>query len=145
MKPWSKLAAVLACALALACAPEAPKPSEAPAPEITRINGADLVLQAPEAGARLASPFQVTGTAPGTWYFEAVFHAELVTADGVVLDEAPAQAQGDWMTVEQVPFAAEFAFDVAADTPATIVLREDMQEEGPSREVRIPVVLAPSP
>jgi hypothetical protein len=92
----------------------------------------------------VASPLVVEGAAPGDWYFEAQFPAKLVGADGTVLAEAPALAQSDWMTEAPVPYRAEFSFNVTQDTPATLVLQEDMPADNASpRETSIPVVLVP--
>ncbi len=96
------------------------------------------------AGARVTSPLSVDGAAPGDWYFEAQFPAKLVGADGTVLAEAPAMTRGDVITEAPVPFHAELQFNVTQDTPATLVLQEDMPADNANpREVTIPVVLAP--
>ncbi|MBK8545595.1 MAG: hypothetical protein IPL62_19945 [Caulobacteraceae bacterium] len=94
--------------------------------------------------ARVTSPFVVEGLAPGDWYFEAQFVAKLVGADGAVIAEAPARAQSDWMTEAPVRYRAEFTFNVTQDTPATLVLQEDMPADNTSpREITIPVMLVP--
>ena len=109
---------------------------------------APIVTQ-PQAGARVTSPLRVEGTAPGPWFFEAVFPAALVV-DGRVVAEAPAQAQSDWMTEGRVPFLAELTFETSREQRAELVLTEDMPrhdaqgEELPLREIRIPLVLAPT-
>lgn len=140
---------VILAALALAaCSPqkaaEPEKPAETPAAEAPRTALASVTT--PLFGARVESPIMVTGVAPGDWYFEAQFAASLVGADGKVIAEAPARAQTDWTAPGPKNFAADLEFTVTADTPATIVLREDMPpEDGPTREVRVPVVLTASP
>ncbi|WP_395644647.1 Gmad2 immunoglobulin-like domain-containing protein [Terricaulis sp.] len=97
------------------------------------------------AGARLTSPATLTGIAPKDWYFEAQFPVMLVGADGRVIAEGPARAQSDWTAPNNDPirFQSELTFSVAHDTPATLVLQEDMPgEDAPARETRIPVVLS---
>lgn len=134
-----------ACAIALgACSQPAPAPqTETPATsESTASPG--VVVDALAPGARVTSPFFVEGTAPGDWYFEAQFAAKLTGADGAVIAEAPARAQSDWMTEAPVRYRAEFTFNITQETPATLVLQEDMPADNAHpREVRIPVVLAP--
>jgi hypothetical protein len=104
-----------------------------------------VIVTSPTANARVTSPLIVEGTAPGDWYFEAQFPAELIGAGGAVLAEAPARAQDDWMTEAPVRYRAELAFNVTQETPATLVLQEDMPADNASpREVRVPVVLAPA-
>lgn len=135
------LAAICAAAL-LACS----QPQPAEAPETAEASGVtDVIITTPSSGARVTSPVVVEGTAPGDWYFEAQFVGQLRAADGSVLAEAPARAQEDWMTEAPVPYRAEFAFNVTQDTPATIVLQEDMPaDETQPRAVTIPVVLIPA-
>ena len=127
-----------------ACSPSAP-PAEAPAPATTEAAPAPSVsVDSLAAGARVSSPFVVEGSAPGDWYFEAQFAAKLVGANGDVIAEAPARAQSDWMTEAPVRYRAEFTFNVTQDTPATLVLQEDMPADNARpREVTIPVVLVP--
>ncbi|MEQ1809518.1 MAG: Gmad2 immunoglobulin-like domain-containing protein [Terricaulis sp.] len=136
------------CALALAaCSQPQPAPAPAPGTPATTAETAaatEVTTDALISGARVTSPFVVEGSAPGDWYFEAQFVAKLVGADGVVIAEAPARAQSDWMTEAPVRYRAEFTFAVTQDTPATLVLQEDMPADNASpREVTIPVVLVP--
>ena len=138
--------ALALCAALCACSPVPPAktPAEAAAPAVAMPAGFRLDNLA--SGARLTSPAKITGVAPNDWYFEAVFQARLIGADGKVIAEAPAQAQTDWTTPGPVPFAATFAFDVPADTPATLMLAEDMyggeDHPGSTKVMTIPVVLA---
>ena len=113
--------------------------------KIQRSAGADDIrIEAPEPDARIASPLIASGTANNTWYFEAVFPARLMAADGTMIAEAPAIAASDWMTPGDVPFNVEMAFTVEEETHATLVLEEDMPGENREpRQVRIPVVLLP--
>lgn len=151
-----KLGLAFAALLALAaCSPAATRTaSTATTAAAAQFNNADgVTIEAPETGARVTSPLVATGVAPANWYFEAQFQAKLVGADGVVIAEAPAMSQEDWTNGNPAhPFRAELAFNVTSDTPATLVLREDMpdaerdldpgQTPQPTREVLIPVVLA---
>ena len=133
----------LPCAAALAlaaCSPPAQAPSDAPeTAEVT------IVVTAPTRGARVTSPLRVEGTAPGDWFFEAVFPIKLRGANGEVIAEAPAQAQRDYITEQPVPYVGEIQFEVTEETQATLVLEEDMPSGLPGeREISIPVVLVPS-
>ncbi|MEQ1816961.1 MAG: Gmad2 immunoglobulin-like domain-containing protein, partial [Terricaulis sp.] len=127
-----------------ACSPPAP-PAETPPPATTdEAATPGVVIDSLQAGARVTSPFAVEGAAPGDWYFEAQFAAKLVGADGATIAEAPARAQSDWMTEAPVRYRAEFTFAVTQETPATLVLQEDMPADNAHpREVTIPVVLVP--
>jgi len=59
----------------------------------------------------IKSPLTVTGRARGNWFFEASFPLELLSQDNQVLAQNHAQAEGDWMTTDLVPFIAELQFE----------------------------------
>lgn len=137
-------AAVCVFALAACSPPQAAAPETETAATSEAAAPAGAVVDGLAAGARVTSPFVVEGTAPGDWYFEAQFAAKLVDPSGAVIAEAPARAQSDWMTEAPVRYRAEFAFTVTRDTPAMLVLQEDMPADNAApREVTIPVVLVP--
>ncbi len=69
-----------------------------------------LVVTLPSKNSVISSPLKVTGTAPGTWYFEASFPIVLVNWDGLIIAQGYATAQTDWMTPEQVPFDGTIEF-----------------------------------
>jgi hypothetical protein len=69
-----------------------------------------VVLTSPLAGASITSPVTITGRARGTWFFEASFPVNIVDWDGLIIGQGIAQAQGDWMTSEYVPFTATITF-----------------------------------
>jgi Immunoglobulin-like domain of bacterial spore germination len=131
-------------ALASACSPApAPSANSTAPPSAVAANPNGIEVTAPLANARVIGPVRVTGVAPNDWYFEGVFDAKLIGADGAVLAEAPATGQTAWTTPGPVPFIAEFTVSVAKDQTATIVLTEDATGEKPKlREVRIPITLA---
>ncbi|TSC79968.1 MAG: hypothetical protein G01um101425_445 [Candidatus Peregrinibacteria bacterium Gr01-1014_25] len=104
----------------------------------------NIRVHAPTANAPVSSPLTVTGEARGTWYFEASFPVKLLDAEGQIIASAPAQAQGEWMTEEFVPFSATLTFG-ARDQDATLVLEKDNPSGLPEHaaQVTIPVSLAP--
>lgn len=127
----------------------APAQTPAPAPAAAKAPEEMAMVTWPLAGMRMTSPLRVEGTAPGPWFFEAVVPVTLVV-NGQVIAEAPGQAQRDWMTTQRVPFLAEVAFTVTAETEAELVVAQDMPgfdddgNELPALEVRIPLLLAPA-
>lgn len=143
---------VIAAGLLAACTPPASTntPTATTAPAVAQAADSSAIhVTGPAANARVTSPLVATGDAPANWFFEAQFHAELVGADGKTIAEAPAMALDDWTNGKPAhAFRAEIPFSVAADTPATLLLREDMPPDAdhpdprPTRETRIPVTLA---
>jgi len=106
------------------------------------IDYADLIqVDAPQAGAVVTSPLIVRGKARGTWYFEASFPVRLLDANGVELAVVPAQAQGDWMTTEFVPFEVTLTFAPPATKTGTLILQNDNPSGLPenAKEIRIKV------
>lgn len=87
------------------------------------------------------SPFVVRGEARGTWYFEASFPVRLLDANGRELTAVPAQAQGEWMTENFVPFEAKLEFEMPATATGTLVLQKDNPSGLPEQaaEIRIPL------
>lgn len=71
----------------------------------------DLIrVDAPLPESVVSSPLVVRGAARGNWFFEASFPVVLTDWDGRIIAEGLAQAEGDWMTSEYVPFTAELSF-----------------------------------
>lgn len=105
-------------------------------------NFADLIqVGAPQSNALVTSPLVVTGRARGPWYFEASFPVRLFDANGRELAVTPAQAQGEWMTENFVPFRATLTFSPPATLTGTLVLHNDNPSGLPEndKEIRIPV------
>lgn len=119
---------------------------EVPAPE------GEISISGVTAGARVSSPLVVEGFVKSDWVFEGQFPAR-IEVDGKTIAEAPARHDlpADGSYPDPTKFRAELVFDVAADTPATLVLQEDMPQPvepdsdvaGPARTLRVPLTLAP--
>lgn len=100
---------------------------ELPAPEPTYDNAsADMIrVENPTPGAVVGKSFVVTGEARGGWYFEASFPVEVRDPNGNILAQGPAQAEGEWMTTNFVPFSAPLTIPASYIGPATLILRND--------------------
>ena len=97
----------------------------------------------PQVGATISSPLDIAGQARGTWYFEATFPYELDAADGTVLAQGPAQAQGDWTTTDFVPFLATIDFPAQpSGSKGVLKLKKDNPSGDPSKDdvLLIPIV-----
>ncbi len=98
-----------------------------PAEPVSRYK--DLIaVSLPPANGMVASPMTVRGEARGQWYFEASFPITVVDWDGVIIGEGYAEAQGDWMTTEYVPFEGTITFTVPKDTPyrrGAVIFKKD--------------------
>lgn len=106
-------------------------------------DGAEMIrVMTPHVGEEIVSPLRVTGLARGTWYFEASFSVKVVGADEKVLGIGVAQAQGNWMTDEFVPFLGEIYFDPVNEKIGFVIFEKDNPSGMPEKaaSVRIPVM-----
>lgn len=122
-------------------------PAQVPADTTTApTNTADLIrVTAPLPDDVIRSPVTVAGEARGNWYFEASFPVILLDANGDTLAVKPAQAQGEWMTENLVPFSIALDFTAPATPTGTVVLKKDNASGLPEHdaELRIPVRFKP--
>lgn len=98
-------------------------------------------VDSPLPGATISSPLVVRGEARGQWYFEADFPVRLLDATGRELAVVPAQAQGEWMTTDFVPFEALLNFATSTTDTGFLVLEKSNPSGLPENadEVRVPV------
>jgi hypothetical protein len=86
-------------------------------------------------------PLTITGKARGSWYFEGSFPVKLLDASGSVIAQSPAQAEGNWMTEDFVPFKATLNFDLPGSWTGTLLIQNDNPSGLPqnTKEIRIPI------
>lgn len=103
------------------------EPVTTSAPKITYIksNSNMINVELPFPGAVVGKNFSVIGKARGTWFFEASFPVKIVGKNGEILAHQPAQAQGEWMTPDFVPFRTDIKIRETYIGPATIILEKD--------------------
>lgn len=108
----------------------------------------DLIrLESPRPNELVASPLVIKGEARGNWFFEASFPVLLKDSQGEIIAQAPAQAKGDWMTTEFVPFEATLIFFPAVCTGTAypcsaegmLVLRKDNPSGLPERDDQLTI------
>jgi hypothetical protein len=136
--------------------PPVPETSTIPLPQTTEITPPPstlgtttdaeslmITVSAPLPNTKVTSPLQVTGSARGMWYFEASFPIRLVDAKGNIILQTHAQAQGEWMTENFVPFTSTLTWSSTSTTATSGVLI--FMRDNPSglpendAEVRIPI------
>lgn len=100
-----------------------------------------IAVDAPRPNEIVKSPLTITGKARGAWYFEASFPVKIVDVNNNLLGQIPAQAQGDWMTEDFVPFRATIEFSAPATATGSLLLKNDnpsgLQED--NKRLIIPV------
>lgn len=119
----------------------ATQPVPAPDPYGPEAKADMIVVDSPAAGAFVQSPLTVTGKARGVWYFEASFPVQVLDGNGNVLASGPAQAQGEWMTEDFVPFKITLNFAAPGTAGGTLVLKKDNPSGLPEHddELRLPI------
>lgn len=114
-----------------------------PVVERTPVNpNSQITVTSPQPNESVASPLTITGQARGSWYFEASFPVKLVDANGNILDQQPAQAQGEWMTTEFVPFEVTLTFARPATSTGTLILEKDNPSGLPENDNRLEIPIS---
>lgn len=95
----------------------------------------------PSPNAEIESPVTVRGEARGQWFFEASFPLYVVNANGERIGEGYAEAEGEWMTTEFVPFVGTVVVTNPVTTTGTLVLEKANPSGLPEHasEIQIPV------
>jgi hypothetical protein len=102
--------------------PDITSPTPPPAPD----PHADLIrVTSPAPNSLVTSPLTITGEARGNWYFEASFPVKLLDANGTEIAAHYAEAQGEWMTTEFVPFSSTLTFTPPSTPTGTLRLEKD--------------------
>ena len=103
-----------------------------------------IVVTTPLPQSQVSSPLIIKGKARGNWYFEGSFPVTLVDGQGTVLAQAPATAQGDWMTTEYVPFTLSLSYTAPlSPTQGYVILKKDNPSGEPQfdDQLSIPVTI----
>ena len=107
----------------------------------------DLIrIDNPRPNQKVTSPLAISGQARGYWFFRAVFPVKLLDKNRQVIAASSAQAQGEWMTDEFVPFKAVIEFNVATGEQGFLVLEKDNPSDLSENadELVVPVVFGES-
>lgn len=79
----------------------------------------------------------VSGEARGTWYFEASFPVEVLVGTTTIATGV-AEAQGDWMTEDFVPFEVEIEYgNEYSGEAAAIILKKDNPSGLPENDAQL--------
>jgi len=104
-----------------------------------------IQITSPQPGETVTSPLIVKGKARGTWYFEASFPVFVTDWDGKIIGEGHAEASGDWMTTEFVPYVATITFAVDPQVYSkrgSLILQKDNPSGMPENDdaIEIPIM-----
>jgi hypothetical protein len=102
----------------------------------------DLIkLDSPRPNQVVTSPLEISGTARGTWFFEASFPVYLYDSAGNQLAGGVATAQSEWTTDDFVPFTTTLSFTAPKEGVGELVLQKDNPSGLPEYDdaLRVPV------
>ncbi len=102
----------------------------------------DLIkIDNPRPNQIIESPLFIKGEARGNWYFEADFPVKLFDDNSFLLGVTPAQALGNWMTEDFVPFSTTLPFAVPSTPKGRLILEKDNPSGLPeyADELTVPV------
>jgi len=107
--------------------------------ELEKINF--IQITKPRPNETIQSPLEIKGEARGYWFFEADFPVKLLDENGELIAGGIAQAQGEWMTEDFVPFKAALEFGVPKTDKGILILEKDNPSGLPENadELRVPV------
>ena len=113
--------------------------NETTSPAITYTNASEdlIVVELPFPGAVVGKEFSVVGKARGNWFFEASFPVYVMDQNGKKLAVGIAQAEGDWMTTDFVPFKADIKVPDSYIGLATLVLDKDNASGLPEHDASV--------
>ncbi|OGZ24903.1 MAG: hypothetical protein A2896_02125 [Candidatus Nealsonbacteria bacterium RIFCSPLOWO2_01_FULL_43_32] len=109
---------------------------------------ADLIrVISPKDNAVVQNPLEIKGEARGYWFFEASFPVKIFDDNGFLLGVKAAQALGEWMTEDFVPYQASIPFAAPSTPKGKIVLEKDNPSGLPEHddELVVPVVFKDAP
>lgn len=97
----------------------------------------------PAQNATVSHSFEIAGTAPNQWFFEAVFPIQVRDPNDDLIGTSRGKAQGDWTQPGLVTFTSQITVDASYEGPATLILLKDNPSGDPenSDEVTIPVTI----
>src|SRR4030042_1357824 len=86
----------------------------------------DLIkISNPRPNQTIGNPILINGEARGFWFFEASFPVKIFDENDFLLGIVPAQALGEWMTEDFVPFSATLSFSAPSTQKGKLVLEKD--------------------
>ncbi len=94
-----------------------------------------IQVAAPVPGALVSSPVSFSGKARGPWYFEGSFPVTVRASDGSAIGSGIAEAKGEWMTLEFVPFTGAVSFTKTPTATGTLVFHKENPSGDPALDL----------
>lgn len=108
-------------------------------PTPTPLQSDNITVTSPRPNQVVSSPLNISGQARGTWFFEATAPVGLIDANGNNLATGFITAQGDWMTVNFVPFTGTLSFPSPATNNGQLILERSNPSGLPENDEQITI------
>lgn len=89
------------------------------------IGNDEIQIITPRQNSEISSPLHVTGSAKGTWFFEASFPVQVYDSDLKLLGYGIVSAKDDWMTENFVPFSGDISFEDSKISSGWVRFKKD--------------------
>lgn len=93
--------------------------------EYTSLKGVKIFAYNPLTDDTIETGVSVVGSVPGSWSFEASFPVKLLNSQGDTVAEGTAKLLDDWMTDNQVLFAAKLEWSSKQSGGGELILQKD--------------------
>lgn len=112
--------------------------------EPTEQDNLNITVFSPKKNESISSPVTIKGQARGNWYFEASFPVAIYDSNNLLLAEAPATAEGEWMTENFVPFSLTLSFPKPSTATGKIILKKDNPSGLPEYDdqIEVPIIFS---
>lgn len=94
-----------------------------------------IQMERPQLGAEVSSPLIISGSAPGSWFFEANLPLSVKTNNGQVLAKESFIATGEWMTQDLVEFSQDLTFDQPKENLGYISIENNNPSGFPKNQI----------
>ncbi|MFH1713296.1 MAG: GerMN domain-containing protein [Candidatus Jacksonbacteria bacterium] len=102
-----------------------------------------IKVTSPQPNDIISSPVIIVGQARGNWFFEGNFPIKILDDSAQELATGLANAQGEWMTTDFVPFKAEIEFKPTTETGAIVLIKNNPSDKRElDDQLQIPIKFA---
>lgn len=114
-----------------------PTPTISPIFEEERV----ITITNPEPNQVIKSPLEISGKAPGNWFFEGQAPVKLTDENGKTIAEGQIKTQDDWMTTNLVPFIGKLTFEKPKTDTGILVLQNDNPSGNPETSQKVEILI----
>jgi len=117
------------------------QPNESEGSSDNNLNkNADIIIVQPQKDELISGVLQVTGEAPGSWFFEGSFPVKIIDENDKEIIQGTASSYGEWMKDGPVPFHTEMNISKTSGSGWVVLQKDNPSGKAENnQEFRIPV------